>query len=142
MPEIRHYIEVDAPAEKVFDAVTTQAGLAGWWTVQVEAQPEVGSILVFDFPPDYHNEMRLTGLEPNKRVEWECLVGHREWVGTKFVFDIEGRGGKTTVRFAQSNWRDATDFYARCNTTWAFYMYSLRDYCEKGEGSPFPTREP
>lgn len=43
MAEIQHYLIVDASAAAVYEAVTTQAGLAAWWTVQTVARREVGA---------------------------------------------------------------------------------------------------
>lgn len=137
MAEIRHFVTISASPERVYEALTTQSGLSGWWTVDVTALPREGAVLTFDFKPHYHDEMRVTRLVPNQRVEWECIADHDEWVGTTFTFDLEAKDGGTIVRFTHGNWREATDFHALCNTTWAFYMFSLRDYCEKGQGQPF-----
>jgi uncharacterized protein YndB with AHSA1/START domain len=32
MPSIKHYFAIQAPAEKVYEAITEQDGLAAWWT--------------------------------------------------------------------------------------------------------------
>ena len=132
MPEIKHYLVINTEPEIVFNAVTEEKGLAGWWTEDVIAKPEIGSVAEFKFGDKYHNKMRVANLEPNKKVEWECLDGDPEWIETKFVFDLEANDGKTILRFAQTDWREATDFYASCNYHWGFYMTSLKDYCEKG----------
>jgi uncharacterized protein YndB with AHSA1/START domain len=138
MPDIRHFVTIDAPPKVVYKAVTEQEGLAGWWTTETIARPEVGTILEFKFGDKYHDKMRLTKLVPDRRVEWECTEGDKEWVGTRFAFDLEDKDGKTVVRFGHDAWREATDFYALCNTTWAFYMQSLKSYCETGKGTPYP----
>ncbi len=140
MPDIRHYLEINAPAPRVYVAVTEQKGLAGWWTQDTVAQPEVDTIAEFRFGARYHNKMKIVRLDPDSKVEWECLEGDTEWVGTRFVFDLEERDGITILRFAQNGWREATDFYAICNFTWAQYMLSLKSYCETGKGAPFPKR--
>ena len=137
MAEIKHLVVIDAPVDTVYRAVTEQNGLAGWWTKQTVAEPRVGSIAEFRFGDRYHNKMRVVRLEENERVEWECLVGEDEWVGTTFVFLLEVNGGQTTLRFSHGNWRAMTDFFASCNYHWGFYMHSLKLYCETGEGEPF-----
>ena len=138
MPDIKHLVTINTPVEVVFKAVTEQEGLAGWWTKETVAAPEVGGILEFKFGDKYHNKMRVTKLEENRRIEWECFEGDQEWVGTTFTFDLDDKTGQTVLRFSQDGWRAATDFYALCNTTWAFYMQSLKSYCETGTGTPFP----
>ncbi|MDH4156101.1 MAG: SRPBCC domain-containing protein [candidate division Zixibacteria bacterium] len=138
MPDIRHYVEINAPVTTVYRAVTEQKGLAGWWTQDTVIQPGVGAVAQFRFGPRYHNKMKVVRLDPGRKVEWECREGDKEWVGTRFVFDLEERNGITILRFAQNGWREATDFYAICNFTWAQYMLSLKAYCEMGKGAPFP----
>jgi uncharacterized protein YndB with AHSA1/START domain len=32
MPNIKHMLTIQAPAEKVYRAVTPREGVAGWWT--------------------------------------------------------------------------------------------------------------
>ncbi|MCO6438452.1 MAG: SRPBCC domain-containing protein [Phycisphaerae bacterium] len=137
MPHIRHLLTIDAPPEVVFRAVTTHEGLAGWWTRENVAEARVGAILEFKFGDHYHNKMRLTRLEADRRVEWECLQGDKEWVGTRFFFDLQDQNDKTLLRFGHDDWREVTDFYANCNTHWAHYMNSLKAYCETGRGTPF-----
>jgi uncharacterized protein YndB with AHSA1/START domain len=137
MADIRHYLVIRAPKEKIYKAVTEQEGLAGWWTPTNTARPEAGSVAVFDFGDRYHNEMRIALLEPGERVEWECLEGDKEWIGTRFHFDIEAKEDHCILRFGHTGWREATDFFANCNYHWGFYMRSLKKYCETGMGEPF-----
>lgn len=138
MPELKHLVTINAPAAAVYRALTEQEGLAGWWTVQTIARPEVGYLIDFRFGRHYHNQMEITRLEPEKRVEWICRKGEDEWVGTTYVFDLEAQPeGGTVVRFTHSDWRETTDFFARCNTIWGRYMESLKQYCETGRGNPF-----
>lgn len=137
MAELRHLVVIEAPARTVYRAITEQEGIAGWWTRDTVAEPKVGTVAEFTFGDRYHNEMRIVALEDDSRVEWECLVGDPEWVGTRLVFSLEENEGRTTVRFSHGGWRDMTDFFASCNFNWGFYMRSLKSYCETGEGEPF-----
>ena len=140
MAVIGHLLDIASPPERVYRAITEQAGLASWWTRDATAVPEVGSIAEFKFGARYHNKMRVSDLQPDLRVEWECLEGDREWVGTKFVFDLEPAGGSTILRFGHTGWREETDFFATCNFNWGYYLHSLKDYCERGKGTPFSNK--
>lgn len=137
MPDIKHYLVINTLTEKVYQALTTKTGIASWWTPQTEIGNNVGDINIFDFGDRYHNEMKIIDLQPNKRVEWECLVGDKEWIGTNFSFELEEKDNETVLRFAQSNWKEETDFFASCNFQWAYYLVSLKQYCETGTGTPF-----
>jgi uncharacterized protein YndB with AHSA1/START domain len=137
LAEIFHYIKIYKPARTVYRAITEQTGLAGWWTKEVIAISKIGSIAEFKFGIHYHNKMRIHDLHPDTLVEWECIEGEREWVGTRFRFELESYPKCTILRFKHINWREVTDFFAQCNTIWGTYMISLKNYCETGKGNPF-----
>jgi uncharacterized protein YndB with AHSA1/START domain len=137
MESIRHYLEIKSPAGKVYKAITEEDGLKSWWTDDVIANPEKGSIAEFRFGDQYHDKMRITNLTKNKNIQWVCIAGHEEWLDTEFIFDLEERAGKTILRFVHGKWREATDFFGHCNYHWGWYMTSLKEYCETGKGRPF-----
>jgi uncharacterized protein YndB with AHSA1/START domain len=137
MPAIKHYLVIQAPAAKVYDAVTSQAGLSSWWTRETKAQPRVGGINEFKFGDRFFNRMEVAELEPGKRVAWKCVEAEPEWVGTTLTFDLEEENGVTTVRFGHNDWAAETDFFASCNYNWGLYMKSLKQYVETGKGMPF-----
>lgn len=137
MASIKHYLRIKALPEKVYSALTTSEGLKGWWTVNTNTEEKIGGIAEFIFGERYHNKMEIIKLKRNRRVEWKCFQGDKEWINTTFEFDIEGKEEDTILRFSHSNWKEETDFFASCNYQWGYYMRSLANYCEKGEGTPF-----
>ena len=137
MAAIKHYLLIKSPPGKVYQALTTRDGISNWWTKQTEIGDEVGDINSFDFGDRYHNEMKITDLQLNKRVEWECIQGDKEWIGTTFIFYLEEKERNTILRFTHGNWKEETDFFAFCNYNWGYYMKSLAKYCEEGKGTPF-----
>ena len=142
MADIRHLLTIEAAASTVYRAITEEEGLRGWWTHETVARPEVGSIAEFNFGSRYHNKMQIVALERAAHVEWLCLEGDAEWVGTRFVFDLESQGERTVLRFCHCSWRQTTDFFASCNYQWAYYMRSPKAFCEAGIGTPHATVEP
>jgi uncharacterized protein YndB with AHSA1/START domain len=137
MTAIKHLLVIKSSPEKIYSAITTNEGTAKWWTEQSEIGNKVGDINIFDFGDRYHNEMIIINLIPNKKVEWECLVGDKEWIGTKLIFEIEEKGKNSVLKFTHGNWREETDFFASCNYHWGYYMRSLKLFCETGKGNPF-----
>ena len=66
MFDILHRIGIRAPAEKVFNALSEEAGLAGWWTRDVKAAPSVGAINHFRFGDKGFNAMKVLELLPGQ----------------------------------------------------------------------------
>ena len=137
MASIKHFLIIKAPPEKVYKAITTTEGLKSWWTVDANTDEKVGGIAEFIFGDRYHNKMQIIELVQNKRVEWKCFQGDKEWIATTFEFDIEAKDRDTVLRYTHGNWKEETDFFASCNYQWGYYMRSLASYCEKGKGTPF-----
>ena len=135
MADIKHYVIIKAAPEKIYEAVTTQNGLASWWAKQTTAKPETGFVNVFTFGK-FRNEFKVTKLIPHSKVEWECINSIEEWIGTSISFDLEEKDGRTILRFAHSGWKAVTDTFADCNYNWALFMKSLKSLCETGTGAP------
>jgi uncharacterized protein YndB with AHSA1/START domain len=135
MTDIRHNVVIKATSEKVYEAITTQEGLAHWWAKQTTAKPEIGFVNTFTFGT-FRNEMKVTNLAPNKKAEWQCVLSIEEWIDTYISFDLEEKDGRTLLRFAHTGWRAVTDMFAACNYDWGRFMTSLKSYCETGTGTP------
>ena len=73
MNAIKHYLIIKSPAEKIYNALTKIEGLSSWWTEDTSGNSQVGSIIEFNFWEDDHNKMKITRLEKDRLVEWECL---------------------------------------------------------------------
>src|ERR1700722_13741713 len=89
MPNIRERLLIGATPKHVYAALTTEEGLASWWTHNTKASPEQNTIAKFGFKPPYVKEMKIAELEPEKRVVWKCQKGADEWVGTTLTFELE-----------------------------------------------------
>ncbi len=144
MANILHRIEIYAAPEKIYAAFSTEEGLRKWWTEDTIAKDSIkpGTIIKFRFGDEEGPDMKVTSLEKNKLLEWECVQGDPQWVGTRFSFALEPSGSKTILRFAQRGWKDETDFYMHCNCRWAYFMLSLKSYVETGKGTPHPEAIP
>lgn len=141
MPSIKHYLIIKAPVEKVYQSILTAEGLRGWWTDDAHSDEKVGGIAEFNFDEAYHNEMKITNLIEDKIIEWECIVGDKEWIGTSFKFELEEKDDKSILRFTHGDWREETDFFASCNYHWGYYMSSIAKYNETGKGTPFKSKK-
>lgn len=132
MADMLHEITIAAPPAGIYDALTTQDGLRGWWTADSEARPEVGSVALFGFDDRaIVFRMRIDALVPEWRVAWTCLGDVDEWRNTGLSFTLEGaEDGKTRLRFSHIGWRSTHGWFALCNTTWGALLHRLRDHAE------------
>jgi uncharacterized protein YndB with AHSA1/START domain len=139
MADILHKIEVRVPRDRVFEALSTQEGLARWWTTDTKAQAKVGSIAEFGFRGGkFVQKMKIDELLPGKRVAWTATEGVDEWKGTTLTFDLSEENGETVIRFGHRGWREASDFLAHCSYRWAYFLRSLKLYLQEGKGTPHP----
>jgi uncharacterized protein YndB with AHSA1/START domain len=143
MVDIIHRVGIRAPIAKVYSALSTIDGLAGWWTRETTGTSEIGKIIEFRFrnpKGDVIGEMgmEVIALDSNKKIEWKCKSGPPEWIGTDLTFDLTQDGEYTVVLFGHKNWREAVEFTAHCSTKWATFLMSLKDLVETGKGKPSP----
>jgi uncharacterized protein YndB with AHSA1/START domain len=133
MPDIRHLVFIKSTAEKIYTAITTQQGIASWWSVNNNAKPESGSTYRVSFGGDYYKDIKITELIPNQRVVWDILDAHPEWLNTKVIFDISMGKDSAELRFNHSGWREYTDMFGQCSYHWGVYLQNLKAYTEKGK---------
>lgn len=141
MPEMYHEIQVQAPPEKVYQAIATREGLRSWWTSDTVAEPRVGSVAEFGF----HSRagvfrMRVEELQPGRRVVWACLGDPDEWRGTRLTWELSAKNGGTLLRFVHAGWCSTGGIFATCNSTWGELMYRLKNYAEGKAPGPHWTK--
>lgn len=144
MVDILHRVGAQAPLEKVYDALATVDGVAGWWTTDTSGTSEVGGKLVTGFHDsatgDYIGgfDLEIEELDPAGRVSWLVIGGPEEWLGTRITYDLEEADGYTIVVFSHSGWRQPVEFMHHCSTKWATFLMSLKELVETGHGHPAP----
>ena len=136
MAEILHRVGVkDATPEKVYEALTTVEGLAGWWT---DDTTDNDGVLQFRFPPVGGFDMEVVDTRPAERVTWKVVDGPDEWIGTTIDWKLRRDGDYTTVLFAHRGWKEPVEFMNHCSTKWATFLLSLKSLVETGQGAPAP----
>ncbi len=143
MADIIHRVGIKAPLSKVYEAVATVKGVAGWWTKETTGADNVGGEIKFRFLTPQGKELGAMGMEvvtltPNKKVQWKVKAGPPEWIGTDIVFDLHQEDDYTIVVFGHKNWREPVEFMAHCSMKWAIFMLSLKEWVETGKGKPSP----
>ena len=136
---LMHMVLIDAGADKIYEALSTSKGLAGFWTADSHAEPKVGSISRFGF----HGptlEVKVDELKPGKLVSWSTVGGFDAWNGTSVTWEIKAaKDGENEVWFSHTGWPDALPpaDLASVNYAWGRIVGRLKKYVETGEPTPF-----
>jgi uncharacterized protein YndB with AHSA1/START domain len=136
----RTTIRINAPADTVFEAITTPAALAAWWS------PVTGSGLAggdLRFPMVAEHPPLLIHVDEASRpstVRWtvvECTF-MEDWVGTQPTFTITPiDDGSCELTFEHLGLNDELECKDMCSRSWDhFVRTSLRELAEGGPGAP------
>lgn len=142
MADILHRVGIKASLERVYEALATRDGVAGWWTTDTQGESKVGGALTFKF---HHGDREIGGfqmkvieLRPGERVHWQVMDGPAEWIGTTIRFDLKQDSGCSIVLFKHEGWKEPVEFMHHCSTKWATFLMSLKSLVETGKGAPSP----
>jgi uncharacterized protein YndB with AHSA1/START domain len=135
-----HAVEIAADAGAIFEAISTQRGVAGFWTSDLDLEAEVGTVARFGFPEaPVDLRMRIEALEPGRSVRWSCLGDFPFWAGTTVDWELSnGPTAGTMVVFRQGGWADEYPEldYAKVNYTWGRIVGALKAFVESGTRRP------
>jgi uncharacterized protein YndB with AHSA1/START domain len=139
MNAIKDEIRIQAPASKVYDALTRQAGYRGWWNAAGEVAESVGGEAKLRFVKDgnpVNMRFRIDEMRANDCVRWTCIAHDMpSWVGTTLTWRLKEAGGTTVVSFDHGGWKDAAP--EPVVQGWKHFMASLKSYVETGTGHPW-----
>jgi uncharacterized protein YndB with AHSA1/START domain len=135
MTEILMQMDVDAPAERVWQALSAPEGIRAWWTTQADVDGEVTKLSFPDAPMTW--DLRTEEASQGRRLQWRCVGGPPPWIGTDIVFELSPAEGSTLVRFDHTGWQDAEDMVRIVTFGWGQILPRLKRYAETGEPSPF-----
>lgn len=137
------------PADQLFDALTTQAGCARWWTTFCEGDSQVGSISSYHFPAaGFHAVMRTIELARPTTLVWECIESSHspslpyedlhDWIGTIIRFEIVPHSDEQCIFNFTHERLAQLECYESCKSGWQFFLGdSLRSYVQQGQGKPW-----
>jgi uncharacterized protein YndB with AHSA1/START domain len=137
MVDILHRVGIMSSPDKVYDALTTTEGLAGWWTEDTHGTTEPGGRISFRFGAGGF-DMEVVELDPTRRVTWKVVGGPDEWIGTTVDWQLKQEDDYTIVLFRHLGWAEPVEFMHHCSTKWAVFLMSLKDLVETGKGAPSP----
>lgn len=79
MATLYHQVWISASRETLYEAITTDNGIGGWWDRPKIVATDAGPMLDFSPGPE-HGTLRMKVVEATegKRVEWEFISTHPE----------------------------------------------------------------
>lgn len=140
MADIFHDFPVNASLQRVFEAVSTPAGLDKWWTKRSSGEPREGAEYELWFGPEYDWRAVVSRRVPHTEFELKVTRSDQDWLGTRVGFILNERDGVTQVQFHHSGWPSANDHYRVSCFCWAMYLRLLKRYIEGGEVVPYEER--
>ena len=142
MANILHRVGIKAKVDKVYKALATRDGVAGWWSSDTKGDSKAGGTLTLRFTSAGVEigrfELKALELQPDQKVLWQVLDGPADWIGTRIGFDLKQEGEYAIVLFKHEGWKEPTESMHHCSTKWAVFMMSLKQLVETGTGAPSP----
>ncbi len=133
-------ILVDATPQKAFDAINN---VGAWWPGTIEGGThKLGDEFVYRYKDVHYSKHKIMELIPGKRVVWQVTDSSlsfandkTEWTGTRNVFDISEKDGKTLVRFTHEGLVPKFECYKECSNAWTeIIRESLYSLITTGKG--------
>jgi uncharacterized protein YndB with AHSA1/START domain len=138
MAKILLRFPVEAPPDRVFEAVATHTGVTGWWSERSAGPAGGGSTLSVSFPDaPITFDFDVAEEQPGRRVVWHCVAGPPEWIGTDVSFDVESGDDGVTVLFTHDRWTTTEQSFPFIAYSWAQILPRLKHLAETGERNPF-----
>jgi uncharacterized protein YndB with AHSA1/START domain len=141
--DFRLELEIAAPREAVFQALSDPTAIADWWEASVEGGGAVGETMRVDFGAGGWTEHRVDRLDRPTRIEWACTAQDisrfdptDEWVGTRMSFHLESAGEKTRLVFVHHGLRPL-ECIEVCERGWSYHLgATLKQRLESGVVEP------
>jgi uncharacterized protein YndB with AHSA1/START domain len=141
--EQEHSIEIDAPPEAVWRAITEAEEVIRWYVQSAEIDPRVGGTYKVSWGEGMDGVSEIVTFEPGRhfRIEHRPMPGSPPFETGPIAeeYFIETRGGKTVLRLVTSGIPDTDDwdaFYEGTKRGWTIFLMSLRHYLERHAGTP------
>jgi uncharacterized protein YndB with AHSA1/START domain len=145
---IEKEIEIDAPVEAVWTALTNAEELERWFPLTARVKPGAGGSIWLSWGPGCEAEAPITVWEPNRRLQQAekapgSAPGAADGAGARAIvvdWTLEDRGGKTFLRLVNSGfvageeWEN--EYFDSTNYGWTFMLANLRHYLERHRGTP------
>jgi uncharacterized protein YndB with AHSA1/START domain len=139
MAAIVEELTIEVSPERVFNALTQQDKIACWWTDDLSATPEVGSLAEFRFSHGtFVIQFEVAELDKDEKVYWITRQGPPtgHWVGTSVAWLLTPVHNGTKLVFNHDGFTQADRRYEITRGWWEHFLVSLKSYLQTGKGNP------
>ena len=139
MSAIIKELTIEAAPERVWDALTQPDEIGHWWTNDLNATAEVGSLAEFRFGEwgDFVIRFEVADLERDKKVHWIHRFGAvAQWAGTSVTWQLEPVHNGTRLVFTHDGFVRKDEVFEQTRGNWNYFLASLKSYLETGKGTP------
>lgn len=129
-------IEVEAPPDRVWRALTEAAELERWFPLQARVEPGEGGTIRLSWKNEYAGEARILVWEPARHLR-ASSSGETEGPAQVTDYLLEARGGRTFLRVVTSGFpADPSwdDWIEGTRLGWRYELRSLKHYLERHDG--------
>jgi len=137
--DFRTTIKVDQTPNEVFEAVNTPQD---WWSGDFEGDTKnLNDEFTYRYEDMHYSKQRVIESIPGEKVVWlvtesqlNFIEDKEEWTGTKIIFEITKKEGKTELKFTHEGIKPEVECYDGCSTAWGqLIQQSLFTYITTGK---------
>jgi uncharacterized protein YndB with AHSA1/START domain len=129
-------LEIDAPVESVWKAISEARELERWFPLHARVSPGEGGEVFMSWGPPWEGGARIEVWEENRRLRTRGFLEHGD--ASMVEYTLEARGGRTRLRLVHSgfaaggDWED--ELFDGTERGWRYELRSLRHYLERHAG--------
>jgi uncharacterized protein YndB with AHSA1/START domain len=134
---VERQVEIDAPVEAVWKALTDAEELTRWFPLNARVTPGLGGSIWkhWESEAEGGEDERIEIWKPGRHLRTAGSEG--EWAGIATDYYLEGKGGGTILRVVSSGFGEGEkwdEIIGGWGRGWDFELRSLRHYLERHAG--------
>jgi hypothetical protein len=133
-------IQVDQTPMEAFNAIND---VRAWWPGEIEGNTKkLNDEFIYRYKKFHYSKQKLVEVIPGKKVVWlvtesslNFVENKSEWTGTKIIFEISEKSGKTQMHFTHQGLVPDYECFDSCSNAWSDIIKNgLRNVISKGKG--------